>query len=147
LKTVHGDPYRPWRCRDTIIRVTPPVIQRWIDTLENARTDALDDLLADDAVFYSPVVFTPQEGKAKTAPYLRAAVELFAGTGFHYVEQWFADRSAVLQFAAKIDGIQVNGVDIIHWNDDAKIVSFTVMMRPLKALQTVQPEMARLLAL
>jgi hypothetical protein len=123
--------------------VTPPVIQRWIDIIENARTDPLDDLLADDAVFYPPVVFTPLEGKAKTAAALRAAVELFAGTGIHYVEQWFADRSAVIEFAAEIDGVQVNGVDIIHLNDDAKIVSFMVMMRPLKALQ----EMARLLAL
>jgi SnoaL-like domain len=123
--------------------VTPPVILRWIDIIENARTDPLDDLLADDVVFYSPVVFTPLEGKAKTAASLRAAVELFAGTGIHYVEQWFADRSAVIEFAAEINGVQVNGVDIIHLNADAKIVSFMVMMRPLKALQ----EMARLLAL
>ncbi|MCW2649791.1 MAG: hypothetical protein JWR32_767 [Mycobacterium sp.] len=127
--------------------MTPIVIQRWIDIIEHRRTDELDSLLADDAVFYSPVVFTPQEGKAKTAAYLAAAAHLFAGTGFHYVEQWFAPRSAVLEFAAEIDGIYVNGVDIISWNDDDKIVSFKVMMRPLKALQKIMPEMARLLEL
>jgi hypothetical protein len=127
--------------------MTPRAIQRWIDIIENGRTDELDDLLAPDAVFYSPAVFTPQEGRAKTLAYLTAASELFAGKGFHYVEQCFGDRVAILEFAAEIDGIHVNGVDIIHYNDDDKIVSFKVMLRPLKALQTVMPAMAELLAL
>jgi SnoaL-like domain len=126
--------------------MVPTAIRRWIDIIEHRRTDDLDGLLADDAVFYSPAVFTPQEGKAKTAAYLAAAAQLFAGTGFHYVEQWFTDRSAVLEFAAEVDGIYVNGVDIIHWNDHDKIVEFKVMMRPLKALEKIMPEMARLLA-
>lgn len=127
--------------------MTPTVIRRWIDIVEHRRAEQLDGLLADDAVFYSPVVFTPQEGKEKTAAYLAAAVQLFTGTGFHYVEQWFTERSAVLEFAAEIDGVYVNGVDIIHWNGDDKIVEFKVMMRPLKAVQKIMPEMARLLAL
>jgi SnoaL-like domain len=126
--------------------MVPTAIRRWIDIIEHRRTDDLDGLLADDAVFYSPVVFTPQEGRAKTAAYLAAAAQLFAGTGFHYVEQWFTDRSAVLEFAAEVDGIYVNGVDIIHWNDHDKIVEFKVMMRPLKALEKIMPEMASLLA-
>ena len=92
------------------------------------------------------MVFTPQQGKAKTAAYLSAAARLFAGTGFHYVGQWFGERSAALEFAAEIDGLYVNGVDIIGWNHDDKITEFKVMMRPLKALQTIMPEMAALLA-
>ena len=125
--------------------MTPPVIQRWIDIIDSGRTSELGDLLAEDAVFYSPAVFTPQEGRAKTAAYLTAAAKLFADTGFHYVEQWYGERSAILEFAAVIDGIHVNGIDMIHWNDDEKIISVKVMMRPLKALQAVVPEMGKLL--
>ncbi|MDT5079034.1 MAG: hypothetical protein QOJ80_3671 [Mycobacterium sp.] len=126
--------------------MTPPVIQRWIDIIDNHRPAELDGLLAEDAVFYSPAVFTPQEGKAKTAMYLRAAEKLFSGTDFHYVGQWFGERSAVLEFTATIDGIYVDGIDMITWNDDEKIVSFKVMMRPFKALQVIMPKMAELLA-
>jgi hypothetical protein len=127
--------------------MTPPVIQRWIDILDNDRPDDLDELLAEDAVFYSPAVFTPQSGRAKAAAYLKAAAKLFGGTDFRYVEQWYGERSAVLEFAADIDGIHVNGVDMIHWNDDSEIVSFKVMIRPFKALQTIMPKMAELLQL
>lgn len=126
--------------------MTPPVIERWIGIIENGRTDELETLLADDAVFYSPAVFTPQEGRAKTATYLRAAAKVFGDTDFHYVEQWYSERSAILEFAATVDGIYVNGIDMIHWNDDGQIVSVKVMLRPLKALQTIMPAMAELLA-
>ena len=125
--------------------MTPPVIQRWIDIVHSGRTDGIDALLADDVVFYSPAVFTPQEGRAITLAYLTAAVKVLGGNDFRYVGQWFADRSAVLEFVTDIDGIHVNGVDVIHWNDDDEIVEFKVMLRPLKALQTVMPAMAALL--
>ncbi len=125
--------------------MTPPVIDRWISIIETGHTDDLDALLADDAVFYSPAVFTPQEGKALTAKYLKAAAKLFDDTDFHYIEQWYSERSAILEFAATVNGIYVNGIDMIHWNDDEKIVSFKVMMRPIKALQVVMPAMAELL--
>jgi hypothetical protein len=122
--------------------MTPPVIERWIEIIDNGRTDELEALLAEDAVFY---VFTPQEGRDKTLAYLTAAVKLFGDSDFRYVGQWFGDRSAVLEFVAKIDGIHINGVDLIRWNDDEKIVEFKVLLRPLKALQSVMPAMARLL--
>jgi hypothetical protein len=125
--------------------MTPPVIQRWIDIIDNHRPDELDDLLADDVVFYSPAVFSPQEGKTKTAMYLRAAEKMFAGADFHYVGQWFGERSAVLEFAATIDGMYVNGIDMIAWNDEDRITSFKVMMRPFKGLQAIMPKMAELL--
>ena len=122
--------------------MTPPVIQRWIDIIDNGRTDGLAALLAENAVFYSPAVFTPQEGRATTLAYLTAAVKVLGGSNFRYVGQWFADRSAVLEFVADLDGIHVNGVDVIQWNDDGEIVEFKVMLRPLKALQAVMAAMA-----
>lgn len=121
------------------------MIQRWIEIIDSGRTDELHDLLAEEAVFYSPAVFTPQEGRAKAVGYLTAAAKLFGGTEFHYVEKWYADHSAVLEFVADIDGVHVNGIDMIHWNDDGKITSVKVMLRPMKALTAVIPQMARLL--
>ena len=70
---------------------------------------------------------------------------MFSATDFQYVGQWFGERSAVLEFAATVDGIYVNGVDMIEWNDDELIVSFKVMLRPFKALQVIMPKMAELL--
>jgi hypothetical protein len=125
--------------------MTPPVIQRWIEIIDGDRGAELPDILAEDCVFYSPAVFTPQEGHAKSLMYLRAAAKMFAGTDFHYVEQWFGERSAVLEFAATLDGVYVNGIDMITWNDDDLIVSFKVMMRPFKGIQVVMPRMAELL--
>jgi len=75
--------------------MTPSVIRRWTSIIENGRTDELDALLADDAVFFSPVVFTPQEGRQKTLMYLEAAAKVFGDTDFHYVEQWYNDQSAI----------------------------------------------------
>lgn len=121
------------------------MIQRWIEIIDTGHTDELHDLLAEDAVFYSSAVFTPQEGRAKAAAYLTAAAKLFADTGFRYVEQWYADHSAVLEFVADVNGIHVNGIDMIHWNDAGRITSVKVMLRPIKALQAVIPEMAELL--
>lgn len=125
--------------------MTPPVIQRWISIMENGRTDELDALIADDAVFYSPAVFTPQQGRSKTLMYLKAAAKVFGVNDFRYTELWFNDQSAILEFAVTIDDIHVNGIDMIHWNDEGQIVSFKVMLRPLKALQAIIPAMAELL--
>lgn len=125
---------------------TPPVIERWLRVIESGQTSELDDMLAEDAVFYSPAVFTPQRGRALTAAYLRAAERMFSGTGFHYVEKWIGDRSAVLHFAAEIDGLSVEGIDMVHWNDAGQITSVKVMIRPFKALQGVIGKMAELLA-
>lgn len=121
------------------------MIQRWIEIIDTGHTDELHDLLAEDAVLYSPAVFTPQQGRAKAAAYLAAAAKLFADTDFQYVEKWYADHSAVLEFVADINGIHVNGIDMIHWNDAGSITSVKVMLRPMKALQAVIPEMAKLL--
>jgi len=126
--------------------MTTPVIERWLDVIENGQTADLDDMLAEDAVFYSPAVFTPQRGRATAAAYLRAAEHMFAGTNFHYVNKWIDSHSAVLEFAADIDGISVEGVDILHWNDEGTLTSVKVMMRPFKGLQAVIAKMAELLA-
>ena len=120
----------------------PPVIARWIDVAERRDAEGIAPLLADNVVFQSPAVFKPQEGKAITVKYLQAALAVLNNETFHYVNKWFAERSAVLEFALELDGMHVNGVDIILWNEAGLITEFRVMVRPLKALNTVIPHMA-----
>lgn len=122
------------------------VIDRWLRVIESGEMAELDEMLASDAVFYSPAVFAPQHGRATTAAYLRAAEQMFSGTDFHYVEKWIGPDSAVLHFAAEVDGLSVEGIDMIHWNDEGLITSVKVMIRPFKALQGVIGRMAELLA-
>lgn len=124
----------------------PPVIRRWLRVVETADATELDAILDENAVFYSPAVFTPQRGRELTAAYLLAAARMFASTDFHYVEKWFGPQSAVLAFCATVDGLSVEGIDMIHWNEQDRIVSVKVMIRPFKALQTVIGTMASMLA-
>ena len=121
----------------------PAAIAGWHRVVETNDLEALDVLVADEAVFLSPAVFTPQEGKTKTVAYLRAALTVFGGdTGFRYVGEWYGPNSAVLEFVADLDGIHVNGVDLIEWDDQDRIVRFKVMIRPVKGLQALIPRMA-----
>ena len=121
-------------------------INRWHEIVRSGDLAALDRLLADDVAFESPVVFKPQAGKALTKAYLAAALSLLGGGSFRYVEQWLGESSAVLEFVTELDGVTVNGVDIITWNAGGRITHFKVMVRPLKALTTVQQRMAEALA-
>lgn len=121
-------------------------IEQWHALMDARDPDGLDDLIADDCVFQSPAVHTPQLGKAITIKYLTAAQKVLGVPSFRYVEEWIGETSAVLEFQLDLDGIQVNGVDIIHWNAADKITSFRVMIRPVKGLQAVMPAMAAVLA-
>ena len=121
-------------------------VDRWHEMMAARDPTRLDTLIADDCVFQSPAVHTPQRGKAITIKYLTAAQQVLGVPSFHYVEEWIGARSAVLEFELDLDGIHVNGVDIIHWNDDDLITGFRVMIRPVKGLQTVMPAMAQVLA-
>jgi hypothetical protein len=109
-------------------------VARWHALVEGRNLAGLDDVIADGAVFHSPVVHTPQEGKAITIFYLTAAFHVLLDQGFRYVREVVGPRDAVLEFVAEIDGIHVNGVDMIHWNADGKIDDFKVMVRPMKAI-------------
>lgn len=115
----------------------------WHRVVEARDAAELPHLLAEDVVFESPVVHTPQAGKAITTTYLTAALAVLNNEHFHYLNEWRGENSAVLEFQTAIDGIAVNGVDIIHWNDEGKISRFKVMLRPLKAINQVHQMMAQ----
>jgi hypothetical protein len=137
------------------------VIEKWHDYLHSREPDRLDELLDDDVVFYSPIVFTPQRGKAVTALYLSAAAQTFPGdrpvgaTGpgsegpgdrsFRYTKTVMTGDTAVLEFETTIQSKYVNGVDIIRCNPEGRIIEFRVMIRPLQAVELVHRQMAAML--
>ncbi|HET6166389.1 MAG TPA: nuclear transport factor 2 family protein, partial [Marmoricola sp.] len=92
-----------------------------------------------------PAVHSPQEGRELVTAYLAGAIQVL-GPSLTYVGQWQGDDDAVLRFTAEVDGLQVEGVDLIRWNDDGLIEDFTVMIRPFKALQAVMARMLEILA-
>jgi hypothetical protein len=123
--------------------VMPATIDQWHQVVKSRDARALSQLLADDVVFVSPVVHTPQVGKPITAAYLNAATQVLNNHSFHYLNQWFNSDSAVLEFACTVEGIEINGIDMIHWNADGKINHFKVMVRPLKAINKLHELMGR----
>ena len=126
------------------------VIERWHLHLRGQLPGGLDELLDDDVVFYSPIVYTPQVGKAITTLYLSAAGQKTSSSGdsskgFHYTKQVLSGDTAVLEFETTVEGKYVNGVDIIRCNDAGKIVEFRVMIRPLQAVNLVHRQMGEML--
>ena len=119
----------------------PVALRRWHAVVTSKNPALLDDLLADDVVFRSPAVFTPQEGKVLTASYLSAALTVL-GPSLRYVSQWHDQASAVLEFEADLGGVYVQGVDLLRWNAEGKLISFTVMVRPLRGLHKLVELMA-----
>jgi hypothetical protein len=112
----------------------PRALHAWHGVVESKDAELLDDLLSDDVVFRSPAVFTPQQGKALTTAYLSAALAVLGPT-LRYVDQWHDQSSAVLEFEADLDGVLVHGIDMLRWNEEDKLTSFTVMVRPMRGLQ------------
>jgi hypothetical protein len=125
--------------------MTIDTLATWHDLVSTRNVKGLDTLLADGVVFHSPVVHTPQVGKAVTTQYLAAAFQVFFNETFRYVREIAGPRDAVLEFQVEIDGIAVNGVDMIQWDDAGRIVEFKVMIRPLKAINLIHQQMGAML--
>ena len=134
------------------------VVEKWYEVMKSNDMDKLDELLAEDVVFYSPVVYTPQKGKDITKMYLTAAGGVFGeGTkdamsdsnesksNFKYIKEIIGEKSALLEFETEMDGVYVNGVDVISWNEEGKITEFKVIVRPLQAVNMLHQKMQAML--
>ncbi|MFK7906780.1 MAG: nuclear transport factor 2 family protein [Chitinophagales bacterium] len=122
----------------------PIALQKWHRVMKNGEIHLLDELLAEDVVFHSPVVWTPQEGKKITKKYLTAAAYVLGGD-FKYVREVVNERHFVLEFVCNIEGITVNGIDMIEVNENHQIVDFKVLIRPLQAIKKVHQKMGEML--
>jgi hypothetical protein len=120
-------------------------LELWHGMVRNNDPSGLSALIAEDAVFYSPVVHSAQRGRNLVVMYLSAAFQVFFNPTFRYVRQIASETEAVLEFETEIDGIRVNGVDLIQWNDKGEITEFKVMVRPLKGLNVIHQRMAAML--
>ncbi len=124
-------------------------VEAWHAVFEEANPKSLELLLAKGAVFHSPLVFKPQPGRKLTATYLINAYKMFfadGNTSFTYVREIHSETDSMLEFTCEIEGILINGVDIIKWNDEGKIQEFKVMIRPNKAIEKVKEKMADLMS-
>lgn len=120
-------------------------LSTWHDLVQSRNTEGLKALLADNVIFHSPVVHTPQTGKTITTQYLAAAFHVFFNETFRYIREITGPRDAALEFQVEIDGIMVNGIDMLKWNEEGQIVEFKVLIRPLKAINLIHQKMAAML--
>ncbi|MEN6467334.1 MAG: nuclear transport factor 2 family protein [Smithella sp.] len=120
-------------------------IATWHKLVETKDAAGLDDILAENVVFHSPVVHTPQAGKPITTLYLTAALRVLNNDTFKVLREVISGNNAVLEFQTVIDGISINGVDMITWGEDGRITDFKVMIRPLKAVNMVHKMMGDML--
>ena len=120
-------------------------IAAWHKLIATKDAACLDNILADNVVFHSPIVHTPQEGKPITTLYLTAALFVFNNDSFKYLREVISNNNAVLEFSTVIEGITVNGVDMITWGADGRITEFKVMIRPLKAINLIHRMMGEML--
>ena len=120
-------------------------VRTWHRLVRERDVAGLDQILADDVVFHSPVVHSPQVGKPLTKLYLMAALNVLANDRFRYVREVVGVSDAALEFTTEIDGIQINGVDLMHFDEDGRIDDFKVMVRPLKAINLLHDLMKQML--
>jgi len=125
--------------------MTDHPLEIWHRLVREHDPSGLNALLSEDVVFHSPVVHTPQRGRKLTAGYLSAAFLVFFNPSFRYVREIVGTSDALLEFETEIDGILVNGIDLIKWNNEGQIVDFKVMIRPLKAINLIHQRMAAML--
>ena len=124
---------------------TLSALAAWHHVVQTHDMAALARLLADEVVFHSPVVHTPQRGKAITLQYLAGAMQVLNTAQFHLQREIVGEHDALLEFSTEIDGITVNGIDLIRWNDAGQIIDFKVMVRPLKAVNMLHQKMGAML--
>ena len=121
-------------------------LKRWHAVIEGGSSpEALSAIIHEDAVFHSPVVHTPQVGRAIVVAYLSAAGNTLGNDSFEYVRELVDGENAMMEFTTEMDGIHVNGIDLIRFDEDGMITDFKVMVRPLKAVNKVWEQMAAML--
>lgn len=120
-------------------------LQKWHQAVQNRDANILDEILADDVVFHSPVVWTPQEGKEITKMYLTAAMYVLGNDEFKYVKEIVSTNQVCLEFTTRVDDITINGVDLITFDKEGKITEFKVMVRPIKGIMILKEKMLKLM--
>ncbi len=121
------------------------MIEQWHQVVRSRDLSALPELVAENAVLYSPVIHRQIAGKKMVQMYLTAAFHTFLNDTFTYITEAHAQpetgQKVVLEFTTQINGIFVNGIDMITFDSEGKIIEFKVMVRPFKALNLINEHM------
>ena len=120
-------------------------INKWHEVVTTQNQDLLKSILAENVTFYSPVVFTAQKGKSLTILYLMAAAQVFNNKSFSYTKEIINENHATLEFELNINGIEINGIDLITWNKEGMIIEFKVFIRPLQGVNVIHKMMQQML--
>ena len=120
-------------------------IVKWHEVVKNRDYNLLESILADDIIFYSPVVYTPQKGKQLALQYLMAASEVFNSSSFKYDKEVIGRSNASLEFSLTLDNTDINGIDLISWDESGKILEFKVFIRPLQGVNMIHKLMQGML--
>ncbi len=120
-------------------------ISKWHDVVKNRDYNLLTEILHNDVIFYSPVVYSPQRGKDITLKYLAAASEVFNSSNFQYIKEINNQNFASLEFTLTIDDTEINGIDLISWDDTGLITEFKVFIRPLQGVNLIHKLMQQML--
>ena len=120
-------------------------INKWHEVVTTQNQDLLKSILAENVTFYSPVVFTAQKGKSLTLLYLMAAAQIFNNKSFSYTKEIINENHATLEFELNINGIEINGIDLITWNEEGMIIEFKVFIRPLQGVNVIHKMMQQML--
>ena len=116
------------------------VIEEWKKIMTSGETGNISKLIHEDAIFYSPVVFSPQIGKKKVIKYLSSAVEIFKNKNFLYKKIYNHKDFTFAEFEANFNNVVVNGIDLISTQNNL-IYEFKVFVRPLKGIEVVWSSM------
>ena len=108
---------------------------------ESKDFSSADDLLAEDVVFRSPVVFKPYEGREALKVLLGAVAQVFED--FRYVDQVETVDTAVLVFKARVGERELDGVDVLHFDAEGRVSDLMVMVRPMSGVNALAEAMAR----
>lgn len=120
-------------------------LDTWHKFVNERNIHELNSFISDDVTLYSPVVFKPIKGKFMVTMYLQAAAEIIANDSFKYVREVVDKQNAILEFETEINGLSVNGVDMLQFTKDGKLKEIKVMIRPLKGVNVVHQKMAEYL--
>jgi len=120
--------------------------QRWRDLFAMENMPPVRDMLAEDIQMHSPAMHQVQRGPDLIADYITAAHEIFTRWDLDYVRAFQNGNEICMEFEGEIEGVTLNGVDIIRWNADDKIDDFKIMIRPASGLKKLGEVMVKILA-
>lgn len=125
------------------LEITKQAITRWHEMLETRDMSILNELLADNVVFRSPVAFQPYPGKQVVFFILTNVIQVFENFTYHREFLSEDGNNVVLEFSANVGDKKLKGIDMIQFNDEGQIIDFEVMIRPKSGLKALAVEMGQ----